>query len=356
MSNVFSFAKSEDGAGILRIMESDIARGEIRLLYTRRPNPYDSFMKESDKSVVGIFKRDGEIVGTIAGIPRNSYVAGGEHNTCYVTNMKRLHDLKSRINWIEAFDKMYDPLDSSVYFCSVVKENTDVLKMLKKERPKLPYAVDMDGYRTYIISPTAPVRNTCADLKFRRATEADSTDILAFLKTWGGAKSLFPVIDSLGGERVPEAKDFYILHRDGNIKALGALWDRSDTKQYVVEEYSGKVALLRAFNPIISRLGYVRIPPEGTEIKFAFLSFFLAEEYKCDYYRTFLHHIRNEVSGSYDMFVLGTNDHNEKREVLDEVRSLKFDTQLCEVVMENFRGAKRLNFDYTNIEVECALL
>ena len=356
MSNIFSFAKSEDGAGILRIMESDIARGEIRLLYTRRPNPYDSFMKESDKSVVGIFKRDGEIVGTIAGIPRNSYVAGGEHNACYVTNMKRLHDLKSRINWIEAFDKMYDPLDSSVYFCSVVKENTDVLKMLKKERPRLPYAVDMDGYRTYIVSPTAPVRNTCADLGFRRATEADGADILAFLKTWGGAKSLFPVIDSLYGENVPKITDFYILHRNGNIKALGALWDRSDTKQYVVEEYSGKVAFLRAFNPLISRIGYVRIPTEGTEIKFAFLSFFLAEEYKYDYYKTFLHHIRAEVAKSYDMFVLGTNDHNEKREVLDEIRSLKFDTQLCEVVMENFRGAKKVDFDYTNIEVECALL
>ena len=356
MSNVFSFATREDGAGILKIMESDIAKGEIKLFYTRRPNPYDSFMEESDKSIVGIFKRDGEIVGTIAGVPRNAYVAGNKYNVCYATNMKRLHDLKSRINWIEAFNKMYDPLDCSVYFCSVVKENTDVLKMLKKERPKLPFAVEMDGYRTYIISPTAPVRNTCADLKFRRATEADEADVLAFLKIWGGQKSLFPVIESLNGKNIPKITDFYILHRDGNIKALGALWDRSKSKQYVVEEYSGKVAFLRSFNPIISRLGYVKIPPEGTQIKFTFLSFLLAEEYKCDYYRTFLYHIMGEVKKTHDMLVLGTNDHNEKREVLDEMRSLKFDTRLCEVVMENFRGAERVKFDYTNIEVECALL
>ena len=122
MSNVFSFATSEDGAGILKIMESDIARGEIRLLYTRRPNPYNSFMKESDKSVVGIFKRDGEIVGTIAGIPRNFYVAGDEHNACYVTNMKRLHDLKSRIHSagscvaeVSAWRMCYDKIPRSEY-------------------------------------------------------------------------------------------------------------------------------------------------------------------------------------------------------------------------------------------------
>ena len=356
MSNVFSFAAHEDGAGILNIMESDVAKGEIRLLYTRRPNPYDSFIKESEKSVVGVFKCDEKIVGTIAGIPRESYVEGTKRNVCYVTNMKRLHDLDSRINWIEAFNKMYDPLDSSVYFCSVVKENTDVLKMLRKERPKLPFAVDMDGYRTYIISPTAPVKNPCKELRLRRATKDDEAEVLSFLGTWGGKKSLFPVITKLDGESAPKITDFYILHRDGKIKALGALWDRTDCKQYVVEEYSGKIAFLRAFNPIISKLGYVTIPPEGTEIKFTFLSMFLAEDYNCDYYRTFLHHIRSEVRKTHDMLVLGTSDHNEKRAVLDEIRALKFDTQLCEVVMSNFRGAERVKFDYTNLEVECALL
>ena len=356
MSNVFSFATHEDGAGILNIMESDVAKGEIQLLYTRRPNPYDSFMEESRNSVVGIFKRDGEIVGTIAGIPRSMYVAEDKHNACYVTNMKRIHELKSHINWIEAFNKMYDPLDSSVYFCSVVKENTDVLKMLRKERPKLPFAVDMDGYRTYIISPTAKVKNPCPDLEFRRATADDTADILAFLKSWGGKKSLFPVIEDFEDDNVPDVTDFYILHKNGVIKALGALWDRTGSKQYVVEKYSGKVGFLRKFNPVISKFGYVRIPPEGSEIKFAFLSFFLAEGYNKDYYRAFLHHIRREAGGSYDMFVLGTSDHNEKREVLDEVRALKFDTQLCEVVMSNFRGAKRVEFDYKNLEVECALL
>ena len=356
MRNAFSFATREDGPGILNIMESDIAKGDIQLLYTRRPNPYDSFMEESSKSVIGIFRNNGEIVGTIAGVPRPMYVDGTAHNVCYATNMKRMSSLKSHINWIEAFNEMYDPLDSSVYFCSVVKENTDVLKMLKKERPKLPFAVDMDGYRTYIISPTARVKNSCPNLGFRRATAQDEGDILAFLKSWGEKKSLFPVIESFEDENVPDVTDFYILYDNGGIKALGALWDKSGSKQYVVKKYSKKVSVLRALNPVISMLGYVKIPPEDTQVKFTFLSFFMAKDEDQDYYRSFLYHIRSQVARDYDMFVLGTNDHNPKREVLDKISALKFDTQLCEVVMSNFRGAERIKFDYTKIDVECALL
>ena len=144
MSSGFRFADENDGEGILRIMEEDVAKGDIKLLYTRRPDPYASFMEESSRSVVGIFEDDGEIVATIAGIPRKMYIGSKPCNVCYVTNMKRTAGRDGLINWIRAFQEMYDPLDSGVYFCSVVKENTDVIKMLTKRRKKLPFSVPMD--------------------------------------------------------------------------------------------------------------------------------------------------------------------------------------------------------------------
>ena len=49
MSNVFSFATSEDGAGILKIMESDIARGEIRVIGATTFEEYRKYI-ESDKA------------------------------------------------------------------------------------------------------------------------------------------------------------------------------------------------------------------------------------------------------------------------------------------------------------------
>ena len=356
MSAKFGFAGKEDGKGVLEIMESDIAKGDIQLLYTRRPDAYASLMEESSKTVVGIFKDDEKIVGTVTGIPRTMWINGGKKTVCYVTGMKCLGSYPGLINWIEAFQKMYDPLDSDIYYCSIVKENTDVIKMLKKVRKKLPFSVGMDFYRTYIISPTAKVKNPCPELSFSRATEDDEAAILDFLKKYGQCKNFFPDIPSFEEENVPDLKDFYLLKDGEAIRAVGALWDRSHSKQYVVKKYANKVKLLRIMNPVISKIGYITLPKEDTEVKFTFLSFFLAEDENADYYRSFLHHIRSEVKKKYAMFVLGTNEHNAKRAVLDEVRSIKFDTELCEVVMSNFRGAERINMDYHNLEVECALL
>ncbi|RKM61436.1 hypothetical protein D6855_05955 [Butyrivibrio sp. CB08] len=356
MSIHFSFATREDGDGILKIMEGDAAKGDIQLFYTRRPNPVDSMLLESDKTVIGVFKKNDDIVGTIAGIPRKMYIDGKPQTVCYVTNMKKLEDFKGNINWIQAFNEMYDPLDSSVYYCSVVKENTGVLAMLQKKRPWLPYAVDMDGYRTYIISTTAKVKNPCEDLKFRRAEDSDEVALLQFLESQAREKSFFPVIERFGSGDLPKVTDFYILTDGDVIMAAGALWDRSDIKQYVVQSYSGRVAALRVLNPLISRLGYIRIPKEGSRADFTFLSFFLAKGDRTDLYETFLFHIKKEVAKTHQMFVLGTNEHNPKRQVLDKITSLKFDTELEEVVMSEFRGAKKIEFDYKNLEVECALL
>jgi len=356
MSSRFRLASREDGAGILKIMESDVAKGDLQLLYTRRPNPFDSFKKESPKSVVGIYEDAGDIVGTIAGIPREMYIGGERRNVCYVTNMKRAADRGGFLKWKDAFDAMYDPLDSQVYYCSVVKENAGVLKMLKKKRKGMPYAVELDGYRTYIISPTAPVRRPDSKLTFRRATEEDSEAVLQFLKTWGIRRNLFPAFDSLDGTKVPTITDFYLLFDGDELVAVGALWDRSDSKQYVLKKCSGKMAFVRFLNPVISLLGYIRLPKEGQQAAFTFLSFFFAKEDREDYYRTFLYYIRREVKKTHAMFVLGTNDRNPKRAVLDKIRAISFDTTLCEIVMSEFRGAEKVEFDPTALEAECAYL
>ncbi|MCR4658425.1 MAG: hypothetical protein K5770_19680 [Lachnospiraceae bacterium] len=356
MSAYFQFATESDGDGILKIMEGDAVKGDINLLYTRRPDPVASFFMESGRSVIGVFKNGKEAVGTIACIPREMYINSEAHRVCYVTNMKRAHDYEGLINWIEAFEKMYDPVDSEVFFCSVVKENTDVIKMLTKKRRKLPVAVIMEPYRTYMINPSARIKNPCPKLFFRRAGGGDEREILDFLKTHGSGKNFFPVIDMLDGERNPAVSDFYMLSDGERTVAVGALWDRSLCKQYIVKSYSRKIAVLRCLNGLLSFLGYIRIPKAGSSASFAFLSFFMAENDNTDYYRTFLYHIRKEAAERYDMFVLGTTEYNKKREVLDKVRAITFDTLLCEVKMSDFKNAREIEFSCSGLEVECALL
>lgn len=356
MSALFRFACENDKAGILRIMEGDAAKGDIQLLYTRRPDPYQSFLSESEKATVGVFEENGEVVATLAAVTRPMYIRSKAENVCYVTNMKRGKDYSGRINWPKAFREMYEPAGADMFFCSIVEENTEVLKMVEKKRKTLPYAVPMDSYRTYIISPTAKVADPCSGLTFRRAEEKNTQDVLRFLKTCGSPKNFFPVIGMLDGEIFPAVTDFYLLLDRDEIVALGALWDRSKTKQYLIQKYSGRIALLRLFNPLISRMGYIRIPKAGNAADFVFLSFFLAKDDRAEYYQSFLSRIRKEAAKRYDMFVLGTSGHNPKRKVLDPIRAITFDTRLCEVKMGQFQNVQEVTFDYEILEVECALL
>ena len=52
MSDSKYTASPTDGAEILRILESAPAKGNIELLYTRRPDAYESYMKESGEAGV----------------------------------------------------------------------------------------------------------------------------------------------------------------------------------------------------------------------------------------------------------------------------------------------------------------
>jgi hypothetical protein len=356
MSTGFRLATREDGEGILSIMESDVAKGDIGLLYTRRPNPMDSFLSESGDAVTGVFQNDGKTVGTISCLPRDMTVGGSIRRICYVTNMKRAPWWDGYLNWKEAFKKMYGPVASEVFFCSVVKENETVLRMLKKQRKGMPYAVTMDGYRTYLMSPTVSVGNECPGLRFRQAAEADREALSRFLHTWGGRRNLFPASENYDGRQMPRITDFYLLTDGGEIVSAGALWDRRDCKQYVVSDLSRKMTCFRLMNPVLSLLGYIRIPKKGSTASFTFLSFFLARDDREEYYRTFLNRIRKEVKKTHDILVLGTNFHNPKKEILDRIRVVTFDTELCEIVMSEFAGRERIPYDGTDLEIDCALL
>ena len=69
MSRSIYEASPSDGREILRILESSAAKGAIELLYTRRPDAYESYMKEAGEARVFV-SRDGErTVGSVSFVP-----------------------------------------------------------------------------------------------------------------------------------------------------------------------------------------------------------------------------------------------------------------------------------------------
>ena len=358
MSRIFDFATAEDAEGILEIMESDIAGGAIKLLYTRRDNPLVSYHMESSESVVGVVKNGRRVCATIACIPSRIYLEGEIRRLSYVTGYKKRKDESAVINWYHAFDRMYGATKCDLYYCSVVTDNKAVLEMLHSPRKRMPYAVPIDTYHTYIINPAAKVglSKSAENLSFKRATKQDEKALIDFYRRCGKKRNFFPVIDSPDFMEGLDISDYYILYNGNEVVSAAALFDRTDCKQYIVKEYAGYMRFLRIFNPLLSLMGFVNLPKENTPFNFVYLSFFLAQNDDMDYYRIMLHYIMKAAAKKYSMIIHGVNEHNPKKKLFDKVRHISFTTQLNEVNLSQISGKPIPAYDKRNIEVDCASL
>ena len=363
--NGFAFAGPGDSAGILKIMEEDITPGGLQLLYTRRDDPYASFLAESPEAKIGVVYSDGRVVATIAAIPRRMYINGRITKVCYVSNMKRLKDCSVNINWYKMFDETCKAVDCEIYFCSLLSDNEAVQKMLHKKRRYMPWSEVMCKYKTYILSPKVrdPVflkmqkgPDKDKGIQLMRGSSSDETEIVRYLNAVGRGRNLFPVFDTLSdiGDLRPE--DFCLVKRDGRIAAAGALWDRSKVKQYVVKGCHGIYAFLRFLNPILPWLGYIQIPEDDEIAPVAFISFLLADNDDEYLYRCLLNYICTNARGRYSMLVTGNDGNNAKRPILDSLKSVSFETQFNEITMTNMDGKVPKEHDWKCIEAECALL
>lgn len=365
-SGGFFFADSNDSAGILNIMESDITPGGLQLLYTRRDDPYASFLEESREAKVGVIKSDGWVIATIAALPRKMYINGTPRRVCYVTNMKRLKDCDINLNWYEMFKEMCKAVDCDLYFCSLLNDNLEVQRMLHKKRRYMPYSEPVCGYKTYIINPGVRMdkksrycfKEVSRDnsVEFVRAGRNDEDDIVSFLIENGRNRDLFPVFDRLSDIGDIKAEDFYLLRKEGRIVSAGAVWDRRGVKQYVLKRCSGIYAFLRFLNPILPLLGYIKLPENDKTADCAFISFLMAQDDKQEYLRALLVFICMEAKSRYPMLIIGTDEANAKRPVLESLRSVSFETQLNEIIMTNIDGKTRPGHYRSSPEMECALL
>jgi hypothetical protein len=71
-------AKPEDGKELSRILESSTNNGLVDLIYTRRPDAYESYLKEPGEPRVFVLRKDGRIITTCAELVRDVYIGGKE--------------------------------------------------------------------------------------------------------------------------------------------------------------------------------------------------------------------------------------------------------------------------------------
>ncbi len=347
-------ASPTDGKEILRILESSAAKGSIELLYTRRPDAYESYMKEWGEARVFVSRRGENAIGTCAEIVRTLYIDGKPCKAAYVCGLKKDAELAGNVGFGAEFIKGLYRDDIDFYYCSVVADNRDAVKMFERARHVIsmkPFA----SYKTFILNPRVRISAPKHAYVFRRATYGDEANITRFLNNEGAKKDLFPVFEGAEGFYKLNYSDFYLLLDGERIIAAAALWNQIPYKQYVVKRYGRWMKAARLFNPLISLFGYIRLPKENAALDFPMLSFFTCKDDSVSTARIFLKEIKKEIIKNYGMFVIGLPKDHFAYSLFDSLPAISFETLLYEISFP-WSNKKSKPVDKTRIHPECGLL
>lgn len=352
MKNQISPATSTDGPEMLKLIESEAAKGVFQLLYTRRPNPYDSFMKENSEARIGLIRDlDGELALQFCVSPGNYYVNGKSTRIGYVNGVRKNPAYKGFFDWAALSDYIKE-MDCQIYTCSFLGAAGIAEGIFTKKRNFFPELFPAGKYSTYIINPKAVKYPMHKDYVFRTMKEADIKDAIAFLNREGSNYNFAPVISSFDGYYMLKEKDCYLMEHKGELVAFGALWNQSAYKQCIVKKYEGYMKWLEKLSGISEFFGYIPIPSKNIPLNFPILSFFYAKNGCKKYYEEFLARISSEIRKEYAIFVIGMTESHPNRDSIQKIRNLHFDSSLYYVTYGS--DIKR----YTNLPMhfECGLL
>lgn len=345
-------ATPEEGAEILRILESSPAEGGIELLYTRRPDAYLSYEREFGESRVFVSRSQGKVVGTCAELIRSVYIGGKPAKAAYLCGLKKDASDERTVGFDARLIRSLVREDIDCYFCSVVSDNKRAQAMFGKPS-RLLEMHELVTFTTHILSSRIRLRREAGDHTFRRATAADAPGLLEFLRKEGSKKNLFPVIDSFDAFYGLKIEDFYLLESGGAIVCAAALWNQTAYKQYIVKQYRGLMRGARLLNPLLSWLGYMKLPRVGQSLDFPMLAFFLCADDNLSCYKAFLYHIRRVIAEKYDIFVIGVPKNHFAAGLYDRLPSVHFDTKLYAI---RFLQGEVKAIDPEKLYPECGLL
>ena len=268
----FEKAKPQDAPALLDMIESVPAKGNIRMLYTRRPNPIESYKCESEDVSIGVLRAENGLpIMMGATVYRNYYINENIAKAGYIGGIKRKAGVYPRGNWMRALRK-FESEKCNDFFCSVLAGNEEAEKMLAKNRAYMPPFTQVCDYSTFLLNPKAI---TIPKSKMRNLANLDVVqphdmpELLKFLNREGQKYSYYPVITNIESQfSGVKLEDMFLLRCSGEIVAFGLLWNQSHYRQNIVTSYGGIMRIVQRISPIVAAGGYIPVPQPGDQADF----------------------------------------------------------------------------------------
>ncbi|MCL2787409.1 MAG: hypothetical protein FWD59_02785 [Micrococcales bacterium] len=350
MSLVFRPATSADGVELVKLLEGTSAKGRMRIVYSRRPDAYASFLREAPDARVFVWEEGTRIVGVVAASSRMHYVDGQPARGNYISRLQKAPEVEERLNLVTAFEAVCDPASDFSFFSVLLANDGIVAAFARGQRvPAVPRQL---GTVTTFVIKTGGRSGMPAGRGFRPCVRADEGALTAFYGALAPQRGLFPVGLPWSQHEGLALSDFCVVTNDaGRIVAAGALWDQTDFRQYIIAGYSPLLRLARLLNPMVSRVGYPRLPKPNTVVVLPMACFMLAEP--GDEEALVLGLLRDAQRRGYAQMVTGLASSSPFHHPFASRRHISFDSTIYQVVPSD-DGAR---IDVPDISgIQCAFL
>lgn len=329
----YELARPGDSLEILQILEETDFKGQISLVYTRRPDPYGSFAMEGRGTIV-IVGRDlqkGQLAGMGAYTTRRLYVNGAPTEVGYLFGLRvRQEYRKTALLLPQGYRMLQTLLQGSgvkYHLTTILAENKTTQQLLEKQRPFMPGYLPLTRYGTFIFPTVSGNAGAGGPSTLKQAIAEDVPAILQFLQVQGRQLQFFPALEeaSFGGAFPGLGiSNFYMMvdHRQSMV-ACGALWNQNTYKQYLVKGYGSPLKYIYPVSGVFRPLGFPKLPQPGTILNFATLSFWAVRDDDPAVFRRFLQTLATTRTG-VDFFVVGMSESHPLRPVAQKMARLSY--------------------------------
>ncbi|MCA9407935.1 MAG: hypothetical protein H6755_06465 [Candidatus Omnitrophica bacterium] len=329
-------AKASDGLEMLQLLEQTPFEGKVSLLYTRRPDAYQSFLYEGRNMEVSVCRdlQEGKIIAIGAYVIQVVYINNKEEQVAYIFGLKGYSDyLKSHPLLHRFYAYLEENLKrNNIRFCytTILESNHYAQRLLEKKRRIMPHYEKFGRYETFAIRNTSR-RKKHNGYVFTKASKEDLPEMVRFLNQEGSKCQFFPVVklDDILSETFKgiNTDSFYIVKQDDKIIAAGAIWDQGDYKQYIVQQYSG---FLRIFNKLqlLSALFQIpSLPDPGQALKFYTLSRWAIKDNDKTIFNVFMDNLKDHTQ-DYPFMLIGVHESHPLRNELMNRKHIKYSSNV----------------------------
>lgn len=326
----FSLAKPEDGPEILKVYESLDFKGDISVMYTRRPDPLASLAMEGDEVLLPLMQDNstGRIAGMGCWILRQAYIDGQIKRVCYLMSLKILPDYQRRMPHLkEVYAHLYALTKGKVdlYYTTILKENITAQRMLEKKRPQMPEYRYGGDYTVYNIKTGG--RLPRHGYTIIRGADPEGAKFYQHHAKDSDLASPDLTLHGIGPE------DMYVMRSaTGEILAVCYLWNQQPWKQHIVTGYGGLYGLLHHLP--VRLLGYPSFPPVGKPIDYASIAGLCVKDDSLKWASLFIRHIA-ALESDYLFLMLGFHQTHPLNGLFETIKHIKYQSRFYTVHFED---------------------